>query len=172
MISMLMTSESFRLLSTTSRFLVLMKLSLTSVKHIQSLTTASSILLPVSMYVEFSQRTPACSQMASANRSSSPSTTAPTQITIQAFYNEWMKELSWEDDQRQYRFAKQILPRQDIFPKVPATLRLATSCVDGEPHNSWHQEVLTFLNGLKATGQLSDWNQVAFLSARSRTRKS
>ena len=79
------------------------------------------------------------------------------------FYNEWMKELSWEDDQRQYRFAKQILPRQDIFPEVPATLRLATSCVDGEPHNSWHQEVLTFLHGLKSTGQLSDWNQVAFL---------
>lgn len=78
------------------------------------------------------------------------------------FYNEWMKELAWEDDQRSYRFAKQILPRQGTFPKAPATLRLAAPDEEDAP-DKWHQEVLSFLHGLKATGQLSDWNQVAFL---------
>lgn len=73
------------------------------------------------------------------------------------FYNEWMKEQIWDDGTRVFRFAKQIVPREDYFPDVPTAVRLAAS------ETSWHDEVLAFLNDLKASGKLSDWNQVAFL---------
>ena len=78
------------------------------------------------------------------------------------FYNEWMKEQVWDDGTRMFRFAKQIIPREDDFPDLPTTLRLAESDDNGETTN-WHAEVLAFLNGLKDSGRLSDWNQVAFL---------
>ncbi|RJX30884.1 MAG: ATP-dependent helicase [Oxalobacter sp.] len=78
------------------------------------------------------------------------------------FYNKWMGEQTWSDGKREFRFAKQIVPREEEFPGVPATVRLAVSDAKGETTN-WHAEVLAFLNGLKESGQLSDWNQVAFL---------
>lgn len=78
------------------------------------------------------------------------------------FYNEWMREQTWEDGSRVFRFAKQIVPREDAFPNVPTAVRLAASDSKDETTN-WHAEVLDFLNGLKASGKLSDWNQVAFL---------
>lgn len=78
------------------------------------------------------------------------------------FYNEWMKEQVWDDGTRVFRFAKQIVPREDDFPNVPTAVRLAASD-DKDDTTNWHAEVLAFLNQLKASGQLSDWNQVAFL---------
>lgn len=78
------------------------------------------------------------------------------------FYNEWMKEQQWDDGTRVFRFAKQIVPREDDFPDMPTAVRLAASDDKGETTN-WHAEVLSFLNGLKASGKLADWNQVAFL---------
>ncbi|MDA8118997.1 MAG: ATP-dependent DNA helicase [Gammaproteobacteria bacterium] len=78
------------------------------------------------------------------------------------FYNEWMKEQVWDDGSRVFRFAKQIVPRDDDFPDMPTAVRLAARDDKGETTN-WHAEVLAFLNGLKASGKLSDWNQVAFL---------
>ena len=78
------------------------------------------------------------------------------------FYNEWMREQTWDDGTRVFRFAKQIVPREDDFPDMPTAVRLAASDGKGETTN-WHAEVLAFLNGLKASGKLSDWNQVAFL---------
>ncbi|MEZ5552881.1 MAG: ATP-dependent DNA helicase [Pseudomonadales bacterium] len=78
------------------------------------------------------------------------------------FYNEWMREQSWEEGKRVFRFAKQIVPREEDFPNVSTALRLAATDSKGETTN-WHSEVLAFLNGLKSSGQLSDWNQVAFL---------
>jgi len=78
------------------------------------------------------------------------------------FYNEWMKEQQWDDGTRAFRFAKQIIPREVEFPDVPAAVRLAASD-DKDDTTNWHGEVLTFLNDLKASGRLSDWNQVAFL---------
>lgn len=78
------------------------------------------------------------------------------------FYNEWMKEQAWDDGTRVFRFAKQIVPREDDFPDMPTAVRLAASDDKGDTTN-WHAEVLAFLNGLKASGQLADWNQVAFL---------
>ena len=78
------------------------------------------------------------------------------------FYNEWMKEQVWDDGTRVFRFAKQIVPREDDFPDLPTAVRLAASD-DKDDTTNWHAEVLAFLNGLKASGRLSDWNQVAFL---------
>lgn len=78
------------------------------------------------------------------------------------FYNEWMKEQVWDDGTRVFRFAKQIVPREDDFPDLPTAVRLTASGDNGDTTN-WHAEVLAFLNGLKNSGQLSDWNQVAFL---------
>ncbi|KAB7772876.1 DNA helicase UvrD [Xanthomonas sp. LMG 12462] len=78
------------------------------------------------------------------------------------FYNEWMKEQVWDDGTRSFRFDKQILPREGDFPDVPTAVRLAASDDKGDTTN-WHAEVLAFLNGLKASGKLADWNQVAFL---------
>lgn len=78
------------------------------------------------------------------------------------FYNEWMKEQVWDDGTRVFRFAKQILPREDVFPDLPTAVRLAASD-DKDDTTNWHAEVLAFLNGLKSSGQLADWNQVAFL---------
>ena len=78
------------------------------------------------------------------------------------FYNEWMREQTWDDDTRVFRFAKQIVPREDDFPDIPTAVRLAASDEKDETTN-WHSEVLALLNGLKASGQLADWNQVAFL---------
>ncbi|MBO2979044.1 ATP-dependent helicase [Burkholderia pseudomallei] len=78
------------------------------------------------------------------------------------FYNEWMKEQVWDDGTRVFRFAKQIVPREDYFLDLPTAVRLAASD-DKDDTTNWHAEVLAFLNGLKASGRLSDWNQVAFL---------
>ena len=78
------------------------------------------------------------------------------------FYNEWMKEQVWDDGSRVFRFAKQIVPREDDFPDLPAAVRLSASD-DKDDTTNWHAEVLAFLYGLKDSGQLSDWNQVAFL---------
>ncbi|MCW8022957.1 MULTISPECIES: ATP-dependent helicase [Pseudomonas aeruginosa group] len=78
------------------------------------------------------------------------------------FYNEWMKEQRWDDGTRSFRFDKQILPREDDFPSVPTAVRLAASDDKGDTTN-WHAEVLAFLHSLKASGKLTDWNQVAFL---------
>lgn len=78
------------------------------------------------------------------------------------FYNEWMKEQVWDDGTRVFRFAKQIVPRDDDFPDLPTAVRLAASD-DRDVATNWHAEVLAFLNGLKSSGQLEDWNQVAFL---------
>ena len=78
------------------------------------------------------------------------------------FYNEWMKEQVWDDGSRVFRFAKQIEPREDDFPDLPTAVRLSASDDNGETAN-WHAEVLAFLHGLKNSGQLADWNQVAFL---------
>lgn len=78
------------------------------------------------------------------------------------FYNEWMREQTWDDGTRVFRFAKQIVPREEEFPDLPTAVRLAASD-DKDDTTNWHAEVLAFLNGLKASGRLSDWNQVAFL---------
>lgn len=78
------------------------------------------------------------------------------------FYNEWMQEQIWDDGTRSFRFAKKIVPRDESFPEVSTAVRLAATDAPDDSTN-WHAEVLGFLHGLKDSGQLADWNQVAFL---------
>lgn len=78
------------------------------------------------------------------------------------FYNEWMQEQAWDDGARSFRFAKKIVPRDDLFPEVATAVRLAATDAPDDTTN-WHAEVLGFLHGLRDSGQLADWNQVAFL---------
>jgi len=77
-------------------------------------------------------------------------------------YNEWMQEQTWDDGARSFRFAKKIVPRDDLFPEVATAVRLAATDAPDDTTN-WHAEVLGFLHGLRDSGQLADWNQVAFL---------
>lgn len=79
------------------------------------------------------------------------------------FYNEWMEEQDWKDGARVFRFDKQIEPRPSEFPNTPTAVKLIESDVDDEGINNWHNEVLSFLNELRDSGKLKDWNQVAFL---------
>jgi DNA helicase-2/ATP-dependent DNA helicase PcrA len=78
------------------------------------------------------------------------------------FYNDWMEEQTWDDGGRSFRFAKKIVPRDEVFPEMATAVRLAATDAPGESTN-WHAEVLAFLHGLRDSGRLADWNQVAFL---------
>ncbi len=78
------------------------------------------------------------------------------------FYNEWMQEQPWNDGERSFRFAKTIVPRDEVFPTVTTAVRLAATDAPDDSTN-WHAEVLSFLHGLRNSGRLADWNQVAFL---------
>jgi DNA helicase-2/ATP-dependent DNA helicase PcrA len=74
------------------------------------------------------------------------------------FYNRWMNDQDWEVDHKLYRYPKQIKPRPDDFPEVPSVIK-----VSGVNEQHWQEEILTFLHSLKDEGNLTDWNQVAFL---------
>jgi len=74
------------------------------------------------------------------------------------FYNRWMRAQEWEVDRQLFRFPKQIQARQDNFTDVPAAIK-----VSGLNQQEWREEVLTFLHSLRDEGNLTDWNQVAFL---------
>lgn len=78
------------------------------------------------------------------------------------FYNRWMDgsvdNFSWKDGDTTFRYPKHMEPAPGRKSKPPAVVR-----VSGAPGKSnWHDQVLAFLEHLRATG-LQDWNQVAFL---------
>lgn len=74
------------------------------------------------------------------------------------FYNRWMNDQDWEVNHKLYRYSKQIKPRLDQFSAVPSVIK-----VSGVNEAHWQEEILDFLHSLKTKGNLSDWNQVAFL---------
>lgn len=74
------------------------------------------------------------------------------------FYNKWMDEQNWTVDGQTFRFDKDIVPRDDNFPAVPAVVKMA-----GASQEDYHQQVLKFLYDMRDKGHLNDWNQVAFL---------
>ena len=82
------------------------------------------------------------------------------------FYNEWMDASNtpdfpgWTADGRTFRHEKEIVPNaEEEFVEMPTVLK-----VSGDPETgNWHEEVLAFLNRLRDSGALTDWNQVAFL---------
>lgn len=78
------------------------------------------------------------------------------------FYNEWMVttngtkfKFRWEN----FRFDKKIKPNVKTTLHSPAVVKLAGV----EDADEWHEKILRFINDLKASGKLTNYNQVAFL---------
>ncbi len=78
------------------------------------------------------------------------------------FYNEWMAstdgakfKFCWEN----FRYDKKIEPHDKTTLHSPAVVKLAG--VDDV--DEWHEKILRFINDLKASGKLTDYNQIAFL---------
>lgn len=74
------------------------------------------------------------------------------------FYNRWMADQNWYEGSQKFRFEKRIVAREGDFPSMPAVLRLGGASAD-----EWNREILAFLQMLRDRGNLTDWNQVAFL---------
>ena len=78
------------------------------------------------------------------------------------FYNEWMTttdgakfKFHWDN----FRYDKRIEPHKKTTLHSPAVVKLAG--VDDT--DEWHENILRFINDLKASGKLKDYNQIAFL---------
>ena len=78
---------------------------------------------------------------------------------IIAFYNKWMQDQQWTVDDVTFRFEKEIVPRDDVFPNTPAMLRLSKK----DDEEAYHAEVLRFIRYLEKEHIISDFNQIAFL---------
>jgi DNA helicase-2/ATP-dependent DNA helicase PcrA len=78
---------------------------------------------------------------------------------IISFYNRWIQGQNWEFNGKRFRFDKEVVPPENTaFPQQPSVLKVAADTQEG-----YHQEILAFLRTMKEKGQLTDWNQVAFL---------
>ena len=75
------------------------------------------------------------------------------------FYNRWMKDQNWTFDGKTFRFDKEIVPRDEAFPRVPSVLRLSAE----DDAELYHAEVLRFIQYLDKEHIISDYNQIAFL---------
>lgn len=78
------------------------------------------------------------------------------------FYNKWMAttdgakfKFRWDN----FRYDKRIEPHEKTTLLSPAVVKLAS--VDDT--DEWHEKILQFINDLKASGKLTDYNQIAFL---------
>lgn len=78
------------------------------------------------------------------------------------FYNKWMEttdgakfKFSWD----KYRHPKRIEPHERTMINSPAVVKLSSS----DDEDEWHERILTFINELKSSGRLTDYNQIAFL---------
>ena len=78
------------------------------------------------------------------------------------FYNEWMAttdgakfKFRWDN----FRYDKRIKPHEKTTLHSPAVVKLAGVYDTDE----WHEKILRFINDLKASGKLKDYNQIAFL---------
>lgn len=82
--------------------------------------------------------------------------------SIVDFYNKWMAttdgakfKFCWDS----FRYDKRIEPHEKTTLHSPAVVKLAGVEDAGE----WHENILRFINDLKASGKLTDYNQIAFL---------
>lgn len=75
------------------------------------------------------------------------------------FYNKWMQNQQWIVGGEKFRFDKEIIPREDIFPDTPTVLRLSAE----DDVDEYHAEVLRFIRYLEKEHIITDYNQIAFL---------
>ena len=78
------------------------------------------------------------------------------------FYNKWMMttegskfKFSWNE----FRYDKRIEAHEKTSLNTEAVAKLASK----DDEDEWHEQILKFINKLKASGSLSDYNQLAFL---------
>ncbi|PLR19534.1 ATP-dependent helicase [Pantoea endophytica] len=77
---------------------------------------------------------------------------------IVRFYDTYMQEKPWLRKGINYRYSKNIVARDGIFPNGPTVVSAITP--EGD---DWHDDVYQLLIHLRDNGKLKDWNQVAFL---------
>ncbi len=78
------------------------------------------------------------------------------------FYNRWMADTEGEKFKfhwKNFRYDKKIRPHKQSRLKSPAVAKLTS---DGD-EEKWHEKILNFINELKESGKLTDYNQIAFL---------
>lgn len=78
------------------------------------------------------------------------------------FYNKWMSTTDGAKfifEWGKYRYSKRIVPHEKSTLKSPAVVKLAGK----DDVDEWHEKILGFINALKESGKLQDYNQIAFL---------
>lgn len=78
------------------------------------------------------------------------------------FYNKWMKTtegLKFKFNWDKFRYDKRIEAHEKSKLGTEAVAKLASK--DNE--EEWHEQILRFINKLKVSGKLKDYNQIAFL---------
>lgn len=79
------------------------------------------------------------------------------------FYNAWMKTTEFDKKHSfvwgRYRFDKRIVPHEKSHIKSPAVIRIASD----EGDEAWMEQNLAFVNLLRDSGRIKDFNQIAFL---------
>ena len=76
------------------------------------------------------------------------------------FYNRWIDGEEWGGgDGVTYRVPKRIVPRDDTFVPHPSVCAIKGY----KDEEEWHAAVLDALNALRIEGNVTDWNQIAFL---------
>lgn len=81
---------------------------------------------------------------------------------IISFYNNWMKTTEgrgWSFSWKEYRFDKNIVPARKKAFKSPAVVKITAK----QDFEGWKEKILAFIEELKATGKIKDYNQIAFL---------
>ncbi|MFC7785517.1 ATP-dependent helicase [Rossellomorea sp. GCM10028870] len=78
---------------------------------------------------------------------------------IVQFYNDWIEQNNWIQEDVSYRFSKKIIAHESNKVEQKTVIKVSG---DDEQGN-WENEVYTFLKSMKEKGKVTDWNQVAFL---------
>src|ERR1044072_7746507 len=75
------------------------------------------------------------------------------------FYNRWMEQIDGGEEGKRFRYSKTIKPREGEFVDCPTVIK-----VGGQgSQESYYEEVYQFINHLKESEKISDYNQIAFL---------
>lgn len=78
------------------------------------------------------------------------------------FYNKWMETTSGSNfkfEWGKFRYSKRIEPHEESSIQSPCVVKLASK----DDEDAWHEKILSFINELKESGKIEDFNQLAFL---------
>lgn len=81
---------------------------------------------------------------------------------IVGFYNKWMITTSgskFKFEWDKFRYDKRIVANETSKIESPCVVKLASK----DDEDEWHERVLDFINRLKNSGKIQDYNQLAFL---------